>query len=35
MEETDRFKIKLKGIKQLIMETIEYDSSKLIDDLNF
>ena len=35
MEETGRFKIKIKGIKKLIMETIEYDSSKLIDDLNF
>ena len=35
MEEINRFKIKIKGIKKLIIEATEYDSSKLISDLNF
>ena len=34
MEEIERFKTKIKN-KKLIIETIEYDSSKLISDLNF
>ena len=35
MEELYRFKIKKKGIKKLIKETTEYDSSKRINDLSF
>ena len=35
LEEIDRFKTKIKGIKKLIIETIDHDSSKLISDLNF
>ena len=35
MVEIERFKTKIKGIKKLIIETIEHDSSKLLSDLNF
>lgn len=35
MDEIGRFKIKIKGIKKLIIETIEHDSSKLLSDSNF
>ena len=30
MEEIDRFKTKIKGIKKLTIETIQHDSSKII-----
>ena len=35
MEEIDRFKTEIKGIKELLIETIECNSSKLRSDLNF
>ena len=35
MDEIGRFKIKIKGIKKLIIETKEHDISKLISDLKF
>ena len=31
----NRNKTQIKGINKIIIETIEYDSSKLISDLNF
>ena len=31
----NRNKTQIKGINKIIIETIEYDSSKLINDLNF
>ena len=34
-EEIDRFETKIKNIKALIIETIEYDCCKLISHLNF
>ena len=34
IEEIDNFKIKIKTIRELIINTIEYDYDKLINDLN-
>ena len=35
MEEIDVFKTKIKEIEKLIIGTIEYDCSELINDLDF
>ena len=34
-EEIDRFETKIKNIRELIIDTTEYDCGELISDLNF
>ena len=34
MEEIDKFETKIKNIRELIIDTIEHDYDKLINDLN-
>ena len=35
MKEIERFETKIKNIKELLIEIIEYVCSKIISDLNF